>query len=209
MDDNLMKHTVVTSDNVKLTYHCIYKNNIKNSSIPLLLLHDINDSYDSFNSIHEELISDYNIIYFDYRILDTHELVSKSLINIYAQDIITILDNLGISNTNLISHGSAAQIACELSINHSAYVNAIILEDFITVKTTNRHSLLKRISNIKHPTLLLKASKSKLISADENQETVMSNDFLKSASVELVESHGHIHNPKVYLSQVNKFLSIF
>jgi pimeloyl-ACP methyl ester carboxylesterase len=204
-----MIDTVTTSDNEKLSYNYVYKNNVKNNSIPILLLHDINDTHESFNLIRDELMSNYNIIHFDYRLLDTKELVSNSSIDIYTQDIISIFDNLGISNANIISHGSAAHIAYELSINYSDYVNAIILEDFITIKTIDKAIFLKKISNIKHPTLLLKGSKSKLISANDNQAVVMSNDFFKSASVELVESNGHIHNPKVFLSQVNKFLSIF
>ena len=205
----LMISTAYTSDNLKLTYNYIYKNNIKNNSIPIILLHDIFDTQESFSSIHKELVNHHNIIFSDYRNLDSPDLVTDSSINIYVKDIITILDNFGVSNINVIAHGSATQIACGLSLNYPDYVNAMILEDFITEKTDNKDRILKTISKIKHPTLLLKGSKSKSISADENQITVMSNDFLRSASIELVESGGHINNPVVFLSQVNKFLSIF
>jgi len=85
----------------------------------------------------------------------------------------------------------------------------MIFEDYSIDFNIYNISLKLDIKKIVHPTLLLRGSKSKIISSQLNQATVMSNQFLRSSSVENVEINGHSNNVDVFVSQVSKFISIY
>ena len=85
----------------------------------------------------------------------------------------------------------------------------MIFEDYTIEFNIHNISLKLDINKIVHPTLLLRGSKSKIVSSQQNQTAVMSNQFLRSSSVENVVMNGHSNNVDVFVSQVSKFISIY
>ena len=110
---------------------------------------------------------------------------------------------------HIISNGVSAYFASIFSLNYHNYVKSMIFEDYSIDFNIHNISLKLDIKKIVHPTLLLRGSKSKIISSQQNQTIVMSNQFLRSSSVENVEINGHLNNVDVFVSQVSKFISIY
>ena len=68
---------------------------------------------------------------------------------------------------------------------------------------------LQDVSNINHPTIILRGSRSSNIDSEITQKTVMKNDLLRSSSIEMTNSMSHLVNSDIFLSQVTKFLSLY
>ena len=85
----------------------------------------------------------------------------------------------------------------------------MVFEDFNPHITINNATIKTDLTDVAHPTLLLRGSQSKELSVESNQNIVMSNEYLRSSSIEKVNNNGHFHNSEAFVSQVSKFISIY
>jgi len=179
------------------------------SPFPILYLNDIDLDYSSFKTASSLLASEYMVLlhnpYKDLSI-NTNESID---FNVISRRIVDILDEHNISSIHIIAHGFSSILANNFSINYPDYVKSMIYEDFSTEFNVNNRIYNIDYSKIACPTLLLRGSKSDMMLPQQNQDIVMSNDLLRSSSIENVEKDGHFHNVESYISQVTKFISFY
>lgn len=187
-----------------------FKNkNINFDNTPILYICNIGTNTKSFKDASNALSSQYSVIQFDpnddiYINKDKSINTDKCIANI-----LKILDKHDLKAIHIISNGVSAYFASIFALNYHNYVKSMIFEDYSIDFNIHNISLKLDIKKIVHPTLLLRGSKSKIISSQQNQTIVMSNQFLRSSSVENVEINGHLNNVDVFVSQVSKFISIY
>ncbi len=187
-----------------------FKNkNIDLDNPPILYICNIGSNTKSFTDASNALSSEYSVIHFDpnddiYINKDKSINTDKCIANI-----LKILDKHDLKAIHIICNGVSAYFASNFALHYPNYVKSMIFEDYSIDFNIYNISLKLDIKKIVHPTLLLRGSKSKIISSQLNQATVMSNQFLRSSSVENVEINGHSNNVDVFVSQVSKFISIY
>ena len=187
-----------------------FKNkNINFDNTPILYICNIGTNTKSFKDASNALSSEYSVIQFDPNDdIYINEDKSINTDNCIA-NILKILDINNLNAIHIISNGVSAYLACIFALKYPDYVKSMIFEDYTIEFNIHNISLKLDINKIVHPTLLLRGSKSKIVSSQQNQTVVMSNQFLRSSSVENVEMNGHSNNVDVFVSQVSKFISIY
>ncbi len=183
--------------------------NIDLDNPPILYISNIGSNTKSFKDASNALSSEYSVIQFDPNDdIYINEDKSINTDNCIA-NILKILDINNLNAIHIISNGVSAYLACIFALKYPDYVKSMIFEDYTIEFNIHNISLKLDINKIVHPTLLLRGSKSKIVSSQQNQTVVMSNQFLRSSSVENVEMNGHSNNVDVFVSQVSKFISIY
>ena len=183
--------------------------NIDLDNPPILYICNIGSNTKSFEVASNALSSEYSVIQFDPNDdIYINEDKSINTDNCIA-NILKILDINNLNAIHIISNGVSAYLACIFALKYPDYVKSMIFEDYTIEFNIHNISLKLDINKIVHPTLLLRGSKSKIVSSQQNQTVVMSNQFLRSSSVENVEMNGHSNNVDVFVSQVSKFISIY
>jgi len=183
--------------------------NIDLDNPPILYISNIGSNTKSFEDASNALSSEYSVILFDPNDdIYINEDKSINTDNCIA-NILKILDINNLNAIHIISNGVSAYLGCIFALKYPDYVKSMIFEDYTIEFNIHNISLKLDINKIVHPTLLLRGSKSKIVSSQQNQTAVMSNQFLRSSSVENVVMNGHSNNVDVFVSQVSKFISIY
>ena len=187
-----------------------FKNrNIDLDNPPILYICNIGSNAKSFDNASNALANEYSVIHFDPND-DVYINKDKSInTDNCIASILNLLDMHDLNAIHIISNGVSAYFASIFALNYPDYVKSMIFEDYFIDFNIYNVTLNLDIKKIAHPTLLLRGSKSKIISSQQNQTTVMSNQFLRSSSVENVEINGHFNNVDSFVSQVSKFISIY
>ena len=193
----------------KLNYKIIdSKKNNTDEHTPIVYLNNYNEDFSSFNLAADHLSKEFQVILYNPFITNTsaQELID---IDFLSDSLYQFIEKNNLNNIHLISNGFSSIIAKNLLNKYPGYVKSMILEDFSLNFAINDHEYDLDYSTINIPTLLLRGSKSKNILPQQNQDIVMSNDLLRSTSVENVENNSHFNNVEGFVSQVSKFISIF
>ena len=177
------------------------------SSTPILFINNFNTDFSSFTCVANSLRSEFKVILYNpYVDIDNIKFVDIDSIVISLHEFII---SLNLDSIHIITNGISSLIADKLAHKYPDYVKSMIFEDFSINFKMENELLDIDYSKINKPTLLMRGSKSQNMLPDQNQKIVMSNDILRSTSVENVENNGHFNNVDGFVSQVSKFISIF
>ena len=194
---------------MKLNYEIIEVDDkeLNISSAPILYINNFNTDFSSFVSAANSLQSDFKVILYNpYKYIDNVKVFDFDSIVISLHEFII---SLNLDSMHIISNGISSLIANKFAHKYPDYVKSMIFEDFSIDFEIENESFVLDYSKINKPTLLMRGSKSKNIPPQQNQDIVMSNDLLRSTSVENVENNSHFNNVESFVSQASKFISIF
>ena len=101
-----------------------------NDDVPIVLLHGLSATADTWNQVAEHLYQSYQVIAFDLRGhgLSDQPANGYDLVTI-AEDIIRGMAILGLGQVALIGHGWGARVALTLAARHPALISHLILVD--------------------------------------------------------------------------------
>ena len=159
--------------------------------------------------MHKPLNNDFPIIYYDFRGQGDSKLTLSIDIDLLLVDLFQIIKDAQVDSVNIVANGFGAHVAANFAKIYPRYVKSMVFEDFNPHITINNATIKTDLTDVAHPTLLLRGSQSKELSVESNQNIVMSNEYLRSSSIEKVNNNGHFHNSEAFVSQVSKFISIY
>lgn len=133
---NIIK--IYTFDELPMTKKLHYQQ--QGSGIDIILIHGLLGSLENLNMVAKSLKDNYRVTNIDVRNhgLSFHE--NSMTYRELAQDIVTLMEDIGIESSHILGHSMGGKIAMELALEHSEKVEKLIVADIAPVSYPSHHA---------------------------------------------------------------------
>lgn len=120
------------------------------SKVPLILIHGLDSAWQTFSNVTELLTKDFYVIVYDQR---GHGLSAEGGMNykssLMAQDLLVLINHLGIKRANILGHSMGARTAVQFAATYPERVLSLIVEDMeMHDRSTGSQEKLEKIERV-------------------------------------------------------------
>ncbi|WP_433431010.1 alpha/beta fold hydrolase [Nonomuraea sp. CA-141351] len=107
----------------------VYREEGDPASPPLLLIHGRTANHNDWNGITQHFAARYRVLALDLRGHGASDYPGSYAVTEMAEDVVALLDHLGIERATLIGHSLGGVVAYQVAMNHPERVERLVLED--------------------------------------------------------------------------------